>query len=132
MNDLRLWQEAIAGQLARTPDLRVCGKAFGEQDAFEKASRLHPKLVLTEIFRPQDLRFIREMPRRHPHLLVLVFSFRDEESYAPRAWEAGVCGYLMKNVDSDAPVAGIRKVLEGFLVLSPAMTAQLHPLPNTR
>jgi DNA-binding NarL/FixJ family response regulator len=76
--------------------------------------------------RQHDLGFIRKLRRRHPRLPILVFSFRDEAWYAPKALEAGVRGYLMKGVNGTKLLTGIRSVLKGRLVLSPEMGARLR------
>jgi DNA-binding NarL/FixJ family response regulator len=86
---------------------------------------LKPDIVVTEILVQQDLEFIRTLHRRHPRLPILVFSFRDENWYAPRVLEAGADGYLFKSVSVDRLVDGIRGVLEGRVVLGPNMRYQL-------
>jgi DNA-binding NarL/FixJ family response regulator len=101
----------------------VCGEAIGERAAFEKVRRLRPSLILTEIFHAQDLGFVRELHRCHLRLPILVFSFRDEEAYAPLALKVGARGYLPKGVDGNTLVAGIRSVLKGGVALSPVMAA---------
>ena len=62
---------------------------------------------------------------RENRLPILVLSFRDEEAYAPLALQAGARGYLMKGVDGDTLVKGIRKALNGQMVLSPFMRRRL-------
>ena len=119
-------REAVANWINRCPDLRVCGEVLGEKAALEQNRRLRPSLVLTEITRPQDLRFIRELHRRHRRLPILAFSFRDEEGYAPLVLEAGARGYIMKGVHGTTLVAGIRNALKGRVVLSRVMAARLH------
>jgi len=126
VNGVSIWREALLNAINRAPDLEVCGLAFDELSAYEQVSRLRPHLILTEILRPQDLGFIRELHRRHPRLPILAFSFRDEEAYAPRALEAGACGYLMKDAGGDTLLAGIRKALKGRRVLSPVMAQRLR------
>jgi DNA-binding NarL/FixJ family response regulator len=126
VNGVGLVREGLTRWINACPDLQVCGKAFDEKTAFEEVTRLRPSLVLTEILRPQDLSFIRELHRRHPRLPIVTFSFRDEEAYAPLALDAGARGYLMKNVSGDTLVTGIRKALKGRLVLSPAMAERLR------
>ncbi|HUA38873.1 MAG TPA: response regulator transcription factor [Candidatus Sulfopaludibacter sp.] len=126
VNGLTHWRYAIRNRINRTRDLKVCGEANGEQAGLSEIERLHPDVVLTEIMRPQDLAFIRELHRRYRHLPILAFSFRDEEAYAPRVLEAGARGYLMKSVDGDTLVAGIRMVLAGRVVLSRVMLVRLR------
>lgn len=126
VNGAAIWHEALTSLINRTFDLEVCGGAFDEKTAFEQVDRLQPDLVLSEILRPENLGFIRELHRRHPRLPILAFSFRDEESYAQRALEAGACGYLMKNIVGETLLGGVRKALKGRRVFSPAVAARLQ------
>jgi DNA-binding NarL/FixJ family response regulator len=126
VNGVTVWREALSSRINRSSGLTVCGEAIGEKAAFEEVRRLRPHLVLTEIMRPQDLGFVRELHQLHPRLPILVFSFRDEEAYAPKALDAGARGYLAKGVDGGTLVAGIREVLNGRVVLSPRMAARLR------
>jgi len=116
---------AVCEWLKGTPDLSVCGQADSEENAFTALRHLEPDIVVTEILRQQDLGFIRSLHKAHPTLRILVFSFRDEEWYAPRALEAGADGFLMKGTSPAGLVDAIRATLEGRVVLSPHMRARL-------
>jgi DNA-binding NarL/FixJ family response regulator len=116
---------AVADWLDQTEDLTVCGQAENPGKALKDIERLKPDIVVTEIFGQQDLQFIYTLHKRHPRLPILVFSFRDEESYAPAALEAGADGYLLKGVSAKGLVDGIRRTLEGRVVLSNDMRYQL-------
>jgi DNA-binding NarL/FixJ family response regulator len=122
---------AVSNWINRFPDLKVCGQAVGPQTAYDKVNKLHPRLVLTELLRPRDLSFVRELHRRHPRLPILVFSHHEEEAYASRALAVGARGYLMKGVDGDALVAGIRSALKGNVVLSHTMAMRLDRNGNS-
>jgi DNA-binding NarL/FixJ family response regulator len=115
----------VAEWLNRTPDLIVCGSTDNATKALKEIRRLKPDIVVTEILSQQDFKFIRTLHRLHPCLPLLVFSFRDEAWYAPRALEAGADGYLLKGVSVDGLVDGIRRILEGRVVLSPNMRYKL-------
>ena len=116
---------AVTEWLKQTQDLTVCGQADTEEAGLTAVRHLQPDIVVTEVLRQQNLGFIRSLHKRHPRLPILVFSFRDEEWYAPLALEAGADGYLMKGVSSAGLANGIRATLEGRVVLSPQMRAKL-------
>jgi DNA-binding NarL/FixJ family response regulator len=116
---------AVSEWLEHTHDLTVCGQADNSGDALKAVRRLKPDIVVTEIFGQQDLQFVQTLHKQHPRMPILVFSFRDEECYAPRALEAGADGYLLKGVSAKGLVDGIRRTLEGRVVLSPNMRYQL-------
>ena len=120
-----LMRIAVADWISRTDDLELCGEADNAASALKALERMKPSLVLTEIMQPQDLSFIQLLHRRHHRLPILVFSFRDEMWYAPKALAAGACGYLMKNVEGTKLLAGIHNALNGCLVFSPEIRRRL-------
>ena len=97
---------AVSEWLRQTSELSVCGEADNATSALAAVSNLKPDLVVTEIINQQDLGFIQSLRRRCPRLPILVYSFRDEEWYAPRALEAGADGYLTKGA---APKAALTR-----------------------
>lgn len=102
---------AISAWLKETSDLTVCGEADNAASALADISKLKPDIVLAEIIRQQDLGFIRSLRSRHPDLPILVFSFRDEEWYAPLVLKAGAQGFLAKAASSRELLDKIRSVL---------------------
>jgi DNA-binding NarL/FixJ family response regulator len=116
---------AVGEWLKQTRDLALCGEADNTAGALKAVAKLKPDIVVTEILRQQDLGFIESLHKAFRHLPILVFSFRDEAWYAPRALEAGADGYLMKGVNVTDLLDGIRNALEGRVVLSSNMRARL-------
>jgi len=115
----------IADWLKRTPDLALCGQADNATKALKSIERLKPDIVVTEIFGETDCKFIQALHKQHPRLPILVFSYGNETSYAPRVLQAGADGYMLKGMSADGLVDGIRRTLEGRVVLSPDMRYQL-------
>jgi DNA-binding NarL/FixJ family response regulator len=112
---------AVSEWLKETPDLTVCGEADNAASALTAIGNLKPDIIVTEIIRQQDLGFIHGLRSRYPRLPILVFSFRDEEWYAPRVLDAGASGFLTKAVGKRVLLDGIRSMLAGRLVLSREM-----------
>ena len=125
VDDQPLMRIAVTDWINRTDDLELCGEADNTEHALKVLDRMRPSLVLTEIMQPQDFSFIQSLHRRHHRLPILVFSFRDEAWYAPRALAAGACGFLMKNVEGPRLMAGIHDALNGRLVFSPEVRTHL-------
>jgi DNA-binding NarL/FixJ family response regulator len=115
----------LAAVLEQTPDLVLCGQADATGSALQAVGRLKPDVVVTEAFSQEDILFVRRLRRRFPRLRILVSSFRDEDSHAPLALEAGADGFLAKSAHAAELVGGIRDALEGRLVLSERMRARL-------
>ncbi len=106
-------RRAAAAWINRCFDLEVCGMAGGMARAFRAVQQLRPDVVVSEIMRPHDLGFIRELRRRQPRLPILVFSIHDQAVNGARARAAGARGYVMKEAGGDELVQSIRTVLRG-------------------
>lgn len=106
-----LMRRAAAGWINHCSDLEVCGMVGIRAQALRAVVRLHPNLVVSEIMRPQDLGFIRELHRRHPRLAILVFSIQDEVVYGARARAAGARAYLTKAAGGTELVRSVRALL---------------------
>ena len=106
-----LMRRAAAGWINQCSELEVCGTAGRMANAFHAVRQLRPDLVVSEIMRPQDLGFIRELHRRHPGLPILVFSIQDPELFGARARRAGARGFLTKAAGGGQLVNRIRALL---------------------
>jgi len=82
--------------ISRCDSLIVCGMAGSQTGALRAIRPLHPDIVVVEISPPGDLSFIRKLHRRHPRLLILVFSIYDPAFFAARARAAGAHGFVSK------------------------------------
>lgn len=125
VDTFRLSRLAVAKLLKDSDDLAYCGEADSFSRALKAVARLKPDVVVTEILLHQDFDLIHELRRRHPRLPILVFSYRDEDWYAPRSLEAGADGFLSKAVTAQELMDSIRAVAGGRLVLSARIREQL-------
>ncbi len=111
MDEHALMRRAAAAWINRCAGLTVCGMASGTAQALRAVKRFRPDVVVSEIMRPHDLGFIRELHRRQPGLRILVFSLRDQAQYAAQARAAGAAGYVMKAAGGENLVRNICSVL---------------------
>ena len=116
--------EGIVHILESEDDLEVCAKAGTASDALALAETAKPDLVLTDLTLPgrSGLELIKDLKALHPHIPVLVMSMHDELIYAERVLRAGGRGYVMKETASDLLVEAIRRVLDGGVFASQAVT----------
>lgn len=118
-------RSSVAQWLENTADLSLCGQADNSSAALKAIRRLKPDIVVTEIIGRRDIEFIETLRRRHPRLPILVFSSGDEILFAPLALMAGANGYLVKGSSTDGLIDGIRRTLEGRMILSENMRYEL-------
>jgi DNA-binding NarL/FixJ family response regulator len=90
----------------------VCGEAATASEAKRLVAATRPRLAIFDLVLGgrDGLGLLQEVCSLGVDLRVLVFSAQPEMVYAPRAFQAGARGYLMKD-------AGIEKVPEALAVL---------------
>jgi DNA-binding NarL/FixJ family response regulator len=120
-------REALAIRIAREDDLEVCGEASDLGEALELADAREPDIVIVDVAlkSASGIDLIKRLKARHEDVRVLVWSMYSEDLYAERALRAGATGYVNKAEATDNLIEAIRRVREGKIYLSPALTERL-------
>lgn len=129
VDDSLLVREGLKAVLSTCgkPDLLVVGEAGTVAEAVAACDRHKPAVVLLDLRLPDGsgLQACREMLRRLPATRIIVLTANATDSSVYEAVTSGVHGYLMKDVDSAALVAGIRDVAAGRSILAPEATERV-------
>jgi len=109
-------------------DLWVVGEAADGREALELTRRLAPDVVLMDVRMPgvdgiAATRRITADPSCRVRVVMLTTFDLDEYVYA--ALQAGASGFLLKDVQPELLVAGIRAVHAGESLLAPTVTRRL-------
>ena len=120
-------REALALRIARQPDLAVCGEAADVGEALRLLADTRPDVAVVDItLRSGDgIDLIKRIKDRDDHVRVLVWSMHGESLYAERALRAGALGYVNKDQATGTIVEAIRRVRDGKVWLSEAMSERL-------
>jgi DNA-binding NarL/FixJ family response regulator len=109
-------------------DLEVVGDAVDGEDAVEQARLLRPDVVLMDVRMPRldgiaaTRRIVRDL--RLPTRVIMLTTF-DMDEYVYEALRAGASGFLLKDVEPELLVAGIRAVHAGESLLAPSVTRRM-------
>ena len=127
IDDHPFMRAGLAQLIDRQADMQVCGEAGNPVEAVRELARCSPDLVLTDITMPgrSGLDFIKDLLAMNAKLPVLVVSMHDEAIYAERVLRAGARGYIMKEAGGENLLAAIRRIMQGEVYLSPAMSARI-------
>lgn len=127
VDDHPIVRDRLSELINREDDLEVCGEAEDRLDALEVIALKKPDMAIVDLTLKTSLglELIKDVRVRHPATLVLVVSMQDELVYAERCIRAGAQGYITKQQASRHIMLAIRKVLNGELYLSEAVSAQL-------
>ncbi len=110
------------------PDLRVVGEAADGEEAVAQVAALRPDVVLMDVRMPgmdgiaATRRLLAEGPRQTRVVMLTTF---DMDGYVYEALRAGASGFLLKDVQPELLVAGIRAVHAGESLLAPTVTRRM-------
>jgi DNA-binding NarL/FixJ family response regulator len=127
IDDHPISRRGLAQLISLEDDLEICGEAGTALEGIEAIQKLTPDLVLCDITLPDKsgLELIKDVRVLLPETLILVLSMHDEALYAERVLRAGGRGYVMKEAAPENLILAIRKVLDGGIYVSDAMSSRL-------
>ncbi len=109
-------------------DLEVVGEAVDGEDAVRRAVELRPDVVLMDVRMPGTDGLAatgRITADPDGHTKVVMLTTFDMDEYVYEALQAGASGFLLKDVQPELLVAGIRAVHAGESLLAPTVTRRL-------
>lgn len=118
--------------------VRVVGEAATGEEALTLTAHLRPDVVLCDLRLGDGIDGIQTtaaLRRLDPAPVVLILTTFDRDAEILGAIEAGAAGYLLKDVDPEVIVAGIRRAAAGDTVLAPDLASRVFqglrsPLPR--
>lgn len=117
--------------LESSQDLKVIGEAQNGEEAVAFGKKYQPDVILMDIRMPvkdgiQATREIAEYNKTHgTHIRVLILTTFDLDEYVFDALKAGASGFMLKDVEPDALIKGIRIIADGEALLAPSITRRL-------
>lgn len=124
VDDHPVVRQGLRHLLESADDLAVCGEAETAMDARSAIDLLHPDVVICDISlrRVDGIELVRNLRAHYPQLPILVLSALDETIYSARMLALGVNGYIMKQASTEQVLASLRRVLEGNIYVSEAVS----------
>lgn len=128
-DDQALVRRGFSLILATEPDLEVVGEAADGAQAVAACRALQPDIVLMDVRMPgldgiAATKQIAANPDALPIRVVMLTTF-DMDQYVYDALQAGASGFLLKDVQPELLIAGIRAVHAGDSLLAPTVTRRL-------
>ncbi len=127
VDDHQLVRKGIRSLLINHPDIEIVGEAENGVVALKQVQACNPDIVLLDIRMPglDGIEVVRQLQQKRPEVKIIVLTTYDDEAYISAALEAGVHGYLLKNVSHEVLADAIRSVHAGERQLSPDLMGQV-------
>jgi len=127
VDDHPLLRQGLAMLINRQRDMLVCGEAEDTQAAMQHIALKNPDIVILDISLkgPDGLELLKSIRGAYPNLPVLILSMHDEAIYAERALRARANGYIMKQEATEKVLVALRRILNGDVYLSDAMSSRM-------
>jgi len=111
------------------PDMDLCGEAVGVSTAKKGIEEAKPELVIVDLGLEDGDGFelMEWIHRHHPHIKILVFTSRDDQASAARAFRCGAHGYVVKSDGTRELTHVIRLILQNQRFLSSRVAQKTDP-----
>jgi DNA-binding NarL/FixJ family response regulator len=115
VDDHTIMRDGLRALLAREPTLQVVGEAGDGQELLDRLPTSPADVVLLDLNMPvlDGLATAQRLRVEFPEVKILVLSMLINERYVGQLFEAGVCGYALKNDEISELVLGIQMVAAG-------------------
>jgi len=128
VDDHDLVRKGIAAILSTEPDLMLVGEANTGEQAVRLHSRLRPEVTLMDLRLPDKngSETTREIRAQTPEAKIIALTSYDGDQDIYRALEAGVRGYLLKEMVHTDVIRAIRMVHSGKRFIPQEVTQHLN------
>ncbi|KVN54111.1 XRE family transcriptional regulator [Burkholderia ubonensis] len=124
IDDHTLFRSGLKLLLQRQPDFEIVDDAPDGVEGLKRAKQHQPDVILLDLNMPglSGLETLQLLVQDVPGAAVVILTVSEDAEELTAALRDGACGYLVKNVDADTLVAGIRKAAAHEPVIADSMT----------
>ncbi|MFQ3214172.1 MAG: two-component system nitrate/nitrite response regulator NarL [Marivirga sp.] len=114
-DDHEILASGIASMLSKYDEFEILGTAKDGQELLKFVKSTRIDFVIMDMNMPilNGIETTEILKKEFPSIKVLILSMFDREGYIQNALDAGVDGYLLKNVDEKEMVVAIKRIMQG-------------------
>jgi DNA-binding NarL/FixJ family response regulator len=124
VDDHPVTRDGLRAALGTAEDVEVVGEASSGEEAVKVVNEVEPDVVFMDVRMPgmNGIEATRAIRQGNPDTRVILFTVDESRASIAEAIQAGVSGYLLKDVGVDELVSAARLALEGKAVIHPTLT----------
>jgi DNA-binding NarL/FixJ family response regulator len=122
--DVRLYREGLAAALTQE-HVTVIGTASNRREACLAVQDLQPEVAIIDVAMPEAFDLMGELRTDAPMTRLIAFAVDEDVNAIVKCAEAGASGYVSANAGIDDLVCAIERAVDGELVCSPRVAAEL-------
>ena len=129
-DDHEVVREGLKAILAGHADIDVIGEAADGRTALDRASRLAPDVLVTDVSMPGlgGAEVVEALKRACPATKVVALTVHEDTGYLRRLLEAGADGYVLKRSAAEELVRAVRAVVGGGTYIDPTLAKAVVPV----
>jgi DNA-binding NarL/FixJ family response regulator len=126
-DDHQVVREGVRAMIANEPDIDVVAEASDGREAIALYDEHQPDVVLMDLRMPRTdgLAATRAIVAAHPGARIVALTSYEGDADIFRALDAGVRGYLLKDMLGAEVIRAIRTVVDGKRVIPPEVAGRL-------
>lgn len=127
VDDHPVIRRGLASLLGAAPGIDVIGAAANGEEAVTWVAESRPDVVLMDVSMPgmSGMEAARRVLEVEPDTRVVMLTSFSQRDVVVESFDAGAVGYLLKDVDPEELVSGIRAAARGDAPLSPKAAREL-------
>lgn len=127
-DDHKLFRQGLISLMKTRQDLvKVVGEAETGTEAVSLAQRLHPDIILMDIYMPErnGIEAARQIRNEHPEIAIVILTSSESDEHLRQAVSLGISGYLLKNLDGEELFELLAGIERGEAAMTREMAARL-------
>jgi DNA-binding NarL/FixJ family response regulator len=124
VDDHPITRSGLRSALQTSDEVEIVGEASTGEEAVERVQELKPDVVFMDVRMPGmgGIEATKIIRGDNPDTRVILFTVDESRQVISEAIQAGVSGYLLKDVSAQELVNAARLALEGKAVIHPSLT----------